>query len=155
MYREILLSHHSIPTTLLSGTEFHSTSTQGRSILDQVLYLSQSILNGFNKPEPGSRAILSTTKFSKALTRKASRSFPQTLFKLAQRFASFDGLKSYFLTSALAWFIKITKVVPFESVEVFHKDPFLALFFSLFINDIPTSLPSSVSCFPYADDLAI
>ena len=29
------------------------------------------------------------------------------------------------------WFIKITKVVPFESVEVFHKDPFLALYFSL------------------------
>ena len=31
------------------------------------------------------------------------------------------------------WFIKITKaVVPFESVEVFRKDPFLALYFSLF-----------------------
>ena len=29
------------------------------------------------------------------------------------------------------WFIKITKAVPFESVEVFHKDPFLALYFSL------------------------
>ena len=32
---------------------------------------------------------------------------------------------------ALAWFFKITKVAPFESVEVFCKDPFLALFFSL------------------------
>ena len=31
----------------------------------------------------------------------------------------------------LAWFIKITKAVPFGSVEVFHKDPFLALYFSL------------------------
>ena len=29
------------------------------------------------------------------------------------------------------WFFKITKVVPFESVEVFRKDPFLALYFSL------------------------
>ena len=29
------------------------------------------------------------------------------------------------------WFLKITKAVPFESVEVFRKDPFLALFFSL------------------------
>ena len=29
------------------------------------------------------------------------------------------------------WSFKITKVVPFESVEVFRKDPFLALFFSL------------------------
>ena len=34
-------------------------------------------------------------------------------------------------TSLLAWFIKITKVAPFESVEVFHKNPFLALYFSL------------------------
>ena len=31
----------------------------------------------------------------------------------------------------LAWFIKITKVVPFESVEVFRNDPFFALYFSL------------------------
>ena len=31
------------------------------------------------------------------------------------------------------WFFKITKVVPFESVEVFRKDPFLALYFSLFL----------------------
>ena len=29
------------------------------------------------------------------------------------------------------WFFKITKVVAFESVEVFRKDPFLALYFSL------------------------
>ena len=30
------------------------------------------------------------------------------------------------------WSIKITKVVPFVSVEVFRKDPFLALYFSLY-----------------------
>ena len=29
------------------------------------------------------------------------------------------------------WSFKITKVVPFEFVEVFRKDPFLALYFSL------------------------
>ena len=29
------------------------------------------------------------------------------------------------------WFMKITKVIAFESVEVFCKDPFLAVFFSL------------------------
>ena len=38
----------------------------GRSTLDQILYLSQSISNGFNKPRPGSRTILSTIDFSKA-----------------------------------------------------------------------------------------
>ena len=38
----------------------------GRSTLDQILYLSQSILDGFNKPRPSSRTILSTINFSKA-----------------------------------------------------------------------------------------
>ena len=40
-------------------------------------------------------------------------------------------IQSFLLIGALAWFIKITKVVPFKSVEVFRKDPFLALYFSL------------------------
>ena len=39
----------------------------GRSTLDQILYLSQSISDEFNKPRPGSRTILSTIDFSKAL----------------------------------------------------------------------------------------
>ena len=38
----------------------------GQSTLNQILYLSQSILDGFNKPRPGSWMILSTTDFSKA-----------------------------------------------------------------------------------------
>ena len=38
---------------------------------------------------------------------------------------------------------------------LFRKDPFLALFFSLSISDLPASLPSSVSCSLYADDVAI
>ena len=38
----------------------------GRSTLDQILFLSQSISDGSNKPRPGSRMILSTIDFSKA-----------------------------------------------------------------------------------------
>ena len=38
----------------------------GRSTLDQILYLSQSISDGFDKPRPGSWTILSTIEFSKA-----------------------------------------------------------------------------------------
>ena len=38
----------------------------GRSTLDQILFLSQSISDGFNKPRPGSRTILFTIDFSKA-----------------------------------------------------------------------------------------
>ena len=40
--------------------------------------------------------------------------------------------RSFLLIGALAWFIKITKVVPFGSVEVFLKDWFLALYFFSF-----------------------
>ena len=36
-----------------------------RSTLDQILFLSQSILDGYNKSRPGSRTILSTIDFSK------------------------------------------------------------------------------------------
>ena len=38
----------------------------GQSTLDQILFLSQSISGGFNKPRPGSRTILSTIDFSTA-----------------------------------------------------------------------------------------
>ena len=38
----------------------------GRSTLDQILFLSQFISDGFNKPRPGSRTILATINFSKA-----------------------------------------------------------------------------------------
>ena len=41
---------------------FHS----GRSTLVQILYFSQSISDGFNKPKAGSRTILSIIDFSKA-----------------------------------------------------------------------------------------
>ena len=37
----------------------------GRSILDQILFLSQPISDGFNKLRPGSRTILATIDFSK------------------------------------------------------------------------------------------
>ena len=53
-------------------------------------------------------------------------------FWLASLLALLVGLHLSFVIGALAWFIKIIKVVPLESVEVFRKDPFLARYFSLF-----------------------
>ena len=38
----------------------------GQSTLDQILFLSQSISDGFNKPRSGSRTILATIDFYKA-----------------------------------------------------------------------------------------
>ena len=56
--------------------------------------------------------------------------FSTNLFRLASLLALLVGLNLFFLIGALVWFFKITKVVPFESVEMFRKDPFLALYFS-------------------------
>ena len=69
---------------------------------------------------------------SKLLTLFGIPPFSTNLFRLASLLALLDGLNPSFLIDALVWFIKITKVVPLESVELFHKDPFLALYFSLY-----------------------
>ena len=90
----------------------------------------------------------------KLLTLSGIPLFSINLFRLASLLALLVGLNLSFLIGALVWFIKITKVIPFESVEVFCKDLLLALFFSHSINDLLASLPS-VSCSLYADDLAI
>ena len=44
--------------------------------------------------------------------------------------------KSVLFNRRFEWFFKITKVVPFECIEVFWKDLFLALYFSLFLSVI-------------------
>ena len=103
----------------------------GRSTLDQILFLSQSISNGFNKPRPGSWTILSTIISLKLLTLSGIPPFSINLFRLAFLLALLVEHTLSFLVGALVWFIKITKAVPFESIEVFHKDPLLSLYFSL------------------------
>ena len=67
----------------------------------------------------------------KLLTLSGIPPFSTNLFRLASLLALLVGLNLFFLTGALLWFIKITEVVPFESIEVFRKDPFLAQHFSL------------------------
>ena len=123
----------------------------GWSTLDQILYLSQSISGGFNKPRPGSWTILSTIDFSKAF---------DSVWHLAlfHKFISafllvlLVGLNLSFLIGALAWFIKITSSRSFRVCRGVSQGSVL---FSLFINDLPASLPSSVSCSLYTDDLVI
>ena len=67
----------------------------------------------------------------KLLTLSGIPPFSTNSFRLAFLLALLVGLNLSFLTDALLWFFKITKAVSFESVEVFRKDPFLALYFSL------------------------
>ena len=128
----------------------------GRSTLDQILYLSQSISDGFNKPRPGSRTILSTIDFSKAFDsvwhpalfhKLISAGLPPCFARWTQSFLS-DRRASVVFHNHKSRSFRVRRGVPQGSV-------FGPVLFSLFINDLPASLPSSVSCSLYADDLAI
>ena len=128
----------------------------GQSTLDQILYLSQSISDGSNKPRPGSRTILSTIDFFNAFD---SVWHPAHIYKLilaglppcfacwTQSFY-FDKRACVVYQNHKSRSFRVRRGVPQESV----LNPAL---FSLFINDLQVYLPSSVSCFLYADDLAI
>ena len=128
----------------------------GRSTLDQILYLSQSISDGFNKPRPGSRTILSAIDFSKAFDsvwhpalfhKLISAGLPPCFARWTQSFLS-DRRASVVFQNHKSRSFRVRRGVLQGSV----LGPVL---FSLFINDLPASLPSSVSCSLYADDLAI
>ena len=67
----------------------------------------------------------------KLLTLSGIRPFSINSFRLASLVALLVGLNLSFLIGVLVWSFKITQAVPFESVEVFCKDPFLALYLSL------------------------
>ena len=77
----------------------------------------------------GRSSLLSISQ--KLLTLSGIPPFSTNSFRLASLLALLVGLNLSFLIGALVWFFKITKTAPFESVEVFRKDPFLALYFSL------------------------
>ena len=128
----------------------------GRSTLDQILYLSQSISDGFNKPRPGPRTILCTIDFSKAFDsvwhpflfhKLISAGLPPCFARWTQSFLS-DRRASVVFQNHKSRCFRVRRGVPQGSV----LGPVL---FSLFINDLPASLPSSISCSLYVDDLAI
>ena len=128
----------------------------GRSTLDQILYLSQSISDGFNKPRPGSPAILSIIDFSKvfdsvwhpALFHKLiSTGFPTCFARWTQSFLSNRRASVVFQNHKSRSF-QVRRGALQGSVLG-------AVLFSLFINDLPASLPFSVSCSLYDDNLTI
>ena len=125
----------------------------GRSTLDQILFLSQSISDGFKKFRPGSRTILSTIDFSKAFD---SVCHPALYHKLISAGLSpcFARWTQSFLSDRRACVVyQNHKSLSFLVRQGVPQGQILDPVF--FINDLPASLPSSVSCSLYADDLAI
>ena len=128
----------------------------GRFPLDQILYLSQSISDGFNKPRPGSWTILPLSISPKLLTLSGIPPFSTNLFWLASVLALLIRLNLSFLIGALLWSFLNHKSCSFRVCRGVPQESILgSVLFSLFINDLPASLPSSVSCSLYADNLAI
>ena len=78
----------------------------------------------------GRFSLLSTS--AKLSTLSGIPFFSTNLFWLVCVLALLVGLNLSFLIATLAWFFKIAKVAPFKSVDMFCKDPFLALYFFSF-----------------------
>ena len=115
-----------------------------RSTLDQILFPSQSIFDGFDKPRPGSWTILSTIDFRKLSTLSGIPPFSINSFRLASLLALLVGLNLSFLISArLRGSSKSQKLLlssPSTCSTRIRSWP------NFFINYLPASLPFSVSC---------
>ena len=125
----------------------------GWSTPDQILYLSQSISDGFNKPRPGSRTILPTIDLSKAFDsvwhlalfhKLISAGLPSCFSRWTQSFLSDSRASVVFQNHKSRTF------------RVRSRCSILGpVLFSLFTNNLLASLPSFVNCSLYDDDLAI
>ena len=128
--------HHSIPSTLFWNRISFSLPARPVSALNGLHYIKFcSFLSPFwmGLTNPGRAlgrfSLLSISR--KLLTLSGIPPFTINSFWLTSLLALLVGLSLFLLIGALAWFIKITKAVPFESIKVFRKYPFLALYFSL------------------------
>ena len=156
LFERIILSHLLFLESNSIFSPHQPGFRPGWSTLHQILYLSQFISDGFNKPRPGSRTILSTIDFSKAFDsvwhpalfhKLISAGLPPCFARWTQSFLS-DKRTSVVYQNHKSRSFRVCRGVLQGSI----LGPVL---FSLFINDLLASLPSSVSCSLYADDLAI
>ena len=107
-----------------------------------VLVFAHSISDEFNKSRPGSRMILTTIDFLKAFDFVWCPTLFHKLILASLPLCFARWTQSFFCDRCAYMVYQSHKIRFFKSVEVFCKDPSLALYFSLF-----SSMISLLLCF--------
>ena len=117
---------------------------------DQILFLSQSISDRFNKLRPGSWTILATMDFSKAFNSVWHPTLFHKLISAGLR-PCFACWTQSFFSDKHTWVVyQNQKVVSVKSVEVFCKDLSQGLFFDLYFFFFSSMISLLLCFFPSA-----
>ena len=92
-----------------------------------LIFPLKTISNGFNKSNLALERFSLPSTSQKLSTLFGIPPFSTNLFQLTSLLAMLVGFSFSFWIGAFAWFSKITKVTPFESVVLFRKHSFSAL----------------------------